>query len=253
VAQLLAKGLMAYYRGAQAETLNQARAYYQGALERDPELVPALIGVAAPEITGSINFIFDAEPSLKRAATFLGRAEQLDPVSPNVRYWTGLLQKARGTYESALHSLYRTIEINPSYTPAYVQIGSVLTQMGRSRESMEPIVYGMRLSPNDPAMSIWTQIAGQAEIDNGRYSAALEWFRRSAELAPNNPNVHRCLAATYALLGDRANAVAQLAEFKRLSTSAATQHSRDQKLLANEAQTSRRLLQGFRLALALAP
>jgi TolB-like protein/DNA-binding SARP family transcriptional activator len=253
VAELLAKGMMAQFRGPQAENLNEARAYYQGALARDPELVPALVGVALPDIMGSINYVFDSGPSLKRAAAYLARAEQLDPNSPNVHFWTGLVQKARGAHERALHSLYRTLELNPSYTPAYAQTASVLTEMGRAPEAMAPLVYAMRLSPNDPNMSIWALIAGRAELENGHDSAALDWLRRSAELAPNNPNTHLCLAATYALRGDRDNAIRQVTEFKRLSVLAATQRSRDQKRFANEEHTGRRLFEGIRVALALAP
>ncbi len=59
VAELIAKGMMAQFRGPQAKNLNEARAYYQGALKREPELVPALIGVAVPDIMGSVNYIFE--------------------------------------------------------------------------------------------------------------------------------------------------------------------------------------------------
>jgi TolB-like protein/DNA-binding SARP family transcriptional activator len=179
VAELVAKGMMAQFRGPQASNLNEARAYYQGALKREPELVPALIGIAVPDIMGSINYIFDSGPSLKRAATFLRRAEQLDPDSPGVHYWTGIMQKARGQFESALRSLYRTLELNPSYTGAYAQTASVLTEMGRNAEAMDPLAYAMRLSPNDPAMNIWMLMAGRAEIENGHDWAALEWLQRS--------------------------------------------------------------------------
>jgi TolB-like protein/DNA-binding SARP family transcriptional activator/Flp pilus assembly protein TadD len=252
VADLIAKGLMAQYRGAQAETLNEARGYYQAALDRDPDLVPALVGVAVPDIMGSINLVYDSGPSLKRAATFLDRAEKHDPDSPLVNYWIGMIRKARGQYRGALYSLYRALELNPSYTPAYAQTASVLTLMGRAPEAMSPVAYAMRLSPNDPTMSVWTLVAGMAELENGHDSAALEWLRRSAELAPNNPNTHRCLAATYALLGDKANAIKQVAEFKRLSAQAATQRTRDQKFMASGEGTLRRLFQGLRIALALA-
>ena len=251
VAELIAKGMMAQFRGPQAKNLNEARAYYQGALKRDPELVPALIGVAVPDIMGSVNYIFDSGPSLKRAAAFLRRAEALDPDAPGVHYWTGIMQKARGQFESALRSLYRTLELNPSFTGAYAQTASVLTEMGRNSKAMDPLAYAMRLSPNDPAMNIWMLMAGRAEIENGHDWAALEWLLRSVELAPDNPNVHLCLAATYALLGDGPNAIKHVAEFKRLSPQAATQRFRDQKRLI-EAQTNRRLFQGVRLALALA-
>jgi Flp pilus assembly protein TadD len=159
-----------------------------------------MIGAAAPDIMGSINYIYDSAPALNRAANLLGRAAELAPTSPNVHFWTGMIQKARGAFDGALYSLRRTLELNPSYTSAYVQAGSVLSLMGRNGEAMAPILYGMRLSPNDPNMSIWALIAGRAELENGHVSAALEWFRRSAELAPKNPNTHMCLAATYALL-----------------------------------------------------
>jgi len=210
IAELLAKGLTAQYRGPAAANIKEAKAYFEGALKRDPSLVPALVGVAAQDVMGSINYIVDAGPSLARATKFLYRAKELDPDSAVVNYWMGMLHKSRGESPAALQSLNRAIELNPSYTPAYAQTGSVLTMMGRTNAAMDPIMYAMRLSPLDPVMGIWTLLAGRAEIENGRDAAALEWFRRSEALVPNNPNVHMRLAATYALTGDRANAVKHL-------------------------------------------
>jgi TolB-like protein/DNA-binding SARP family transcriptional activator len=252
VTELLAKGMMAAARGPQEKNLKEARAYYAGALQRAPDLVPALVGVAAPEIMGSVNFIFDDRRSLGRAEALLYRAGVLDPDAPLVHYWTGVMHKARGESESALQSLHRTLELNPSYTPAYAQTGSVLTEMGRYAEAMEPIVYAMRLSPNDPNLNIWMLIAGRAELENGHYSAALEWLRRSSELAPGNPNTHLCLAATYALLGDRTNAAREVATFKRLSPGSGAPRSRAATQIADDGRSDRKLFQGIRLALAMA-
>ncbi len=61
-----------------------------------------------------------------------------------------------------------------------------------------------------------------------------------------------CLAATYALLGDNANAVKQMAEFRRLSGPARTQLIRDQRLLESENAASPRLRHGMQIAFALA-
>ena len=249
VAELVAKGLMAQYRG-QAEDLNKARAYYEGALRREPDLVPALVGVAVPDITGSSNFIVDSTTSLARASRFLSRAQELDPDSARVHYWIGLLHKARGDYVGSLRSLNHAIELNPSFTPAYAHAGGVLTLMGRANEAMEPISYAMRLSPQDPTMGGWALNAGMAEIEVGHDWAALEWFRRSASLVPNSPNVHRCLSAVYALLGDDENAMRHLAEFKRLGVGATTQRAQDLRMIADGAGP-RRLMQGLRKAYAL--
>jgi TolB-like protein/DNA-binding SARP family transcriptional activator/Tfp pilus assembly protein PilF len=251
VTELLAKGMMAQLRGPQEKNLKEARAYFAGALARDPELVPALVGVAVPEVMGALNYIFDPGPSLKRAATFLQRAAQIAPDTPNVEFWTAMIHKARVENDSALRGLERTIELNPSYTPAYAQTGSILTELGRYDEAMAPIVYAMRLSPNDPSMNIWMLLAGRAEIENDHLAAALDWLRRAAELAPNNPSIHLCLAATYALLDDRANAVAQIGQFKRLSAQG-VDGPRVQRQLADVTKAGRRLVQGVRLALAMA-
>ncbi len=53
VAELLAKGLTAQFRGPQAENLNESRGYFLGALKRDPGLVRAMVGAAgSPDIYG---------------------------------------------------------------------------------------------------------------------------------------------------------------------------------------------------------
>jgi TolB-like protein/DNA-binding SARP family transcriptional activator/Tfp pilus assembly protein PilF len=252
VSELLAKGRMAQFRGPQEKNLKEARAYFAGALAREPGLVPALVGVAIPEVMGALNYVFDAAPSLARAATFVRRAAQIEPDSPDVQFWTGMIHKGRNEQASALRALQRTVELNPSFTPAYAQTGSILTEMGRYDEAMAPIVYAMRLSPNDPSMNIWMLLAGRAEIENGHLAAALDYLRRAAELVPNNPNVRLCLAATYALLDDRANAVAQIGEFKRLSARGVAEQSRLRDQLGDTGKRGRRLFQGVRLALAMA-
>jgi len=65
-----------------------------------------------------------------------------------------------------------------------------------------------------PVMNVF---AGTAELELGQDAAALEWYQRAATLWPGSPNVHRCLTAAYALVGDNANAVKQAAEFRKLA------------------------------------
>jgi TolB-like protein len=254
VRELLAKGAIAQLRGPAAENIVEARNYFEGALIREPTLVPALVGIAAQELMGVVNLILDSRTSTTRAAMLLARARELDPSSPLVEYSTGMLHKARREYAAALRSFYRVLELNPSHTPAYAQIASNLTMLGRAREAMEPIIYAMRLSPQDPMMGIWTLIAGLAELENGHYGAAADWFRRSIALVPNNPNTHRGLAATYALLGDNEGAARQLSVYRRLSARAETQRAREQQFIDNDVFAgSRRLRAGLRMVYALAP
>jgi adenylate cyclase len=248
--ELIARGLTAQMRGPAAENITEALRYFEEALKRQPDLVPALVGAGAQRVMGSVNFILDPGPNLAEAERLLDRAQQLAPDTAIIPYWLGVLAKARGRYDDALRLFERALDLNPSIASAHQQIGSTLTLMGRADEAMPHILYGMRLSPKDPTLGIGCLLAGMAEIELGHDSDALEWFRRSAALVPNNPNIHRLLAAAYALTGDKAKAVTSLAEFKRLApvvsverlTRAATRHD-------DGGKSRSRALRGFALAL----
>jgi tetratricopeptide (TPR) repeat protein len=140
-----------------------------------------------------------------------------NPESSSAYYYRGLSQKLRDELQPALASFTRSVALNPSFAPAYGQIGQVLTSLGRAEEGLEQIRYAMRLSPQDPSMPSWDIFAGQAELELGHDKEALEWLIRAVALSPNSRLANGTLAAAYALAGDRTTAELYTVKFKALT------------------------------------
>jgi len=217
VDELVAQGRAAMHRGPSAQNMAEARTKFAAALQRDPEFVPAMVGAAAERIVSNLEFLADPGSSLQRAEELLDLAIERAPDGAVARFWLGNLQKARGQYDAALRSYQRTLELNPGFLPAHAQIGNIATATGHPSEARPQIWYALRTGPHDPMVPVMNVFAGTAELELGQDAAALEWYQRAATLWPGSPNVHRCLTAAYALVGDNANAVKQAAEFRKLA------------------------------------
>ena len=166
-------------------------------------------------------------------------------------YYLGTLDKARGQPREALKYFMKVIDLNPSYAPAYAQIGHVLSRLGRLDEAMEHVRYAIRLSPKDHGVGIWTLFGGEIALEQGRDDEALDWLTRAIELAPRSAFAHAALAAAYALKGDAASAAKQAAETRRLAPWLTVERMTARLVGPSEKGSEpRRLMQGLRLAFA---
>jgi DNA-binding SARP family transcriptional activator/TolB-like protein len=219
IEEIVAAGWAAVYGSAAANhTLPQAEALFREALRRDPENLRAVLGLAAQHIIAVGNLVVpESEPYLGDAAELIDRILIRNPESSAAYYYRGLLQKFRGELQPALASFTRSAALNPSFAPAYGQIGQVLTSLGRVEEGLDQIRYAMRLSPQDPTMPSWDIFAGQAELELGHDKEALEWLLRAVALSPNSRLANGSLAAAYALAGDRDTATLYTTKFKALT------------------------------------
>lgn len=222
--ELLAAGWGALYGSAAADTLPEAEASFRAVLQRDPDRISAMLGLAAHHIIAVGNLVVpERDPYLGEADNLLNRILVRQPGSSPAYYYRGLLQKLRGELQSALTSFGRSIALNPSFAPAYAQTGQVLTSLGHAEEGLERIRYAMRLSPQDPTMPSWNIFAGQAELELGHDAEGLEWLLRAVALSPDSRLGNGALAAAYALVGDQANTQLYATKFKALTKGVSNQ------------------------------
>jgi|HubBroStandDraft_6_1064221.scaffolds.fasta_scaffold21187_2 DNA-binding SARP family transcriptional activator/TolB-like protein/Tfp pilus assembly protein PilF len=248
---LIMQGWAYQYRGPSRANLANELALFEEALRREPDLQPALVGVAMALTTAVLSSLADdPQRNLDRANELLDRAIEKAPNAYQVYYWKGVLYAASGDYEGALRSLSKCIDINPSATYAHAEIAKVLTRLGRPQEGLDYIQYAIRLSPKDPAIGLFYVTAGEAELELRHDQAAVEWFRRAIVAQPRNPSGYLSLAATYALMGDTRSAAKYWGDFRELSAPG----SRDQliarlksDLPAGVRDTRSRLDKGLRL------
>lgn len=213
-----AKGTAALNRGLTLQNLTEARAYYDEALRRDPNLLPVMTGAAAVSLA-LVRNLLTAEPEthLQQAERILQQALEKDPSNGRGHHFWGELQKLRGRHAAAWQSFTRALELNPSLPYTYGQMGHSLLRAGRPSEAMPYLRYAIRLGPKDPGAGFWCLHAAHAEYELVHHEAALDWAVRAVAMLPDgSPNAHASLAVVYALLGDAPNAEKNAAHVREL-------------------------------------
>jgi DNA-binding SARP family transcriptional activator/TolB-like protein len=255
ISDLVARGRAAEQLGPRRDNLSEALRLFDQALQRHPDYLPAMVGVARVEVVAANNLVeLDPPVDLDRAERLLKAVLEREPNLATAHYNLGLLQKHRRQYEASMQSFQRALELNPSFLASHAQIGNLLTRLGHVREGLERIEYALRLGPKEPARGYWYMFAGQAELDLRHYETALDWFLRADAFMPGCPVVQVWIVSAYAGLGDDAAAAKYAAAFKRLAPSVA------QSLLERPAEHSIgvalqriNLLAGVRRALSARP
>lgn len=252
IADLLAKGWAATTRISMADKTTGADTYFEEVLGRDPDNVSALTGLAAFHIVGSAMFLSANDAAmLEKAEALLSRAINLNPYASLPYYYRGVLEKTRARSQAALEAFDHVLQLNPSYAPAYAQIGQILSRRGQLNEALEHVRYAIRLSPKDHNIGLWCLFGGEIELERGHDEAALEWLSRASDASPRSPFVQAALAAATALQGDRENAKRYAAEARKLAPWL-TREAMIARLtgLSTPGSEPRRLIEGLRKAFA---
>lgn len=247
VEMLIALGAAAHWR----RDSPKAMAYFEEALRRRPNYVPALTGVAIQLVVDSSFYQMKSQANFDRAEELLRRALAISPNDEISHHWLGTIQRHRRNYESALRFLEQALELNPSNVSLHGDIGYTLIQMGRPKEGLEQIQRAFRRIPKGLPTAGWHFFEAEAQIEIGEYGLALVALQRGVEQRPRDPRIHGALAATYALLGDAANAAKHVSELRAVLGSQAFQQLldriNDDKAPAEDPQPRRR--EGLRLAI----
>lgn len=249
---LLARGWASMLRISVTGTNSGADRDFEAVLKRDPDNVSALTGLGAYHASVVAMFLVkETAPHLEKAETYLARAVKLQPNASLPHYFTGILHKTRGRPQEALKSFTRTVELNPSFAPAYAQIGHVLSRIGRLPEALDHVRYAIRLSPKDPNLGLWSTFGGQIELELGNDRAAIDWLTKAAALDPRSPFIRAALAAAHMLQGDKATAAKFVEETRALAPWLTLERMIERLAGLSEAgHEPKRLLQGLRLAFA---
>jgi TolB-like protein/Tfp pilus assembly protein PilF len=217
VERLLAKGWTAFMQSVSAGVPGPAETYFSRALAKDPQNVSALAGLAAHD-TVVAGFRPDLqEARLTRARELLAKAIEKAPFSSLPRYYLGRVYKLSGNLAAARGEFLQAVELNPSYAPAYAEIGQLAGLSGQFDEGLSYIQYAFRLSPRDPAAAAWSVFAGQIEIERGNLPAAISWLERAATLSPRSAMAHAYLAAAHALAGHQSEAAGHVAKVQQIA------------------------------------
>ena len=152
--------------------------------------------------------------SVAQASKALKKAMSLDENNSDAYLVLGYLYLMRHQHDEAIAAAEKSISLNPNGADAYSNLGYILYNSERYDESVEFINKAIRLNPLPPSYYfLWL---GHSKRGLKRYGEAVEAYRKSAEIEPNNIFSHLQLAITYELMGQEKAARAAAAQVVKI-------------------------------------
>jgi len=187
---------------------------YEEALRRDPNLVPALLGLTAAlldEFVGDVHV--DREHALRRADEVSSRAVNLDPT--HVSTW---LRRARvllfmGQWDASLEANARAIRLDPENSWPIEERAWLMNNLGRPAEALALAERAVAMNP--PGDYIALLQACNAHLMLGQFKLAIADCEKAKGVSAEDVWADVNLIAAYALNGDMAKAAAAKAEVLR--------------------------------------
>ncbi|WP_460448302.1 adenylate/guanylate cyclase domain-containing protein [Alsobacter sp. SYSU BS001988] len=191
---------------------------FKQAVAADPDLPKALVGLALCHIRNVVNvWSKDPDNETELADALISKALGIEPDNAWAHYVKALVYRARGLPDRSALELEASFRLDPSFAPAYVQLGQAIMRMGQADKVPEYIEKALRLSPFDPNRSIWLFVLGSAYAYSGDNEAAVRALYRSIQADPDYQNTYALLTAAMYRLGRLDEARSSLAHLLALS------------------------------------
>jgi adenylate cyclase len=201
-----------------AELLYEARRFLERALAIDPTYARAYANLSSTYSTAWSNPL-DHEyldpTALDHAYQSACKAVQLDANLPQAHSQLGLVLTWKCEHEIAVFEFEKAIRLNASFTDWRFALCLVLA--GDPDRAIDVCAAYMRLDPF--FVPIACGFMGLSHYVARHYSEALPLLRECVSRTPNYRHAHTWLAATFAQLGRREEAVAAAAEVLRIEPS----------------------------------
>ena len=185
-----------YWNRRIAESVKQGLAYFQQAIEKDPEYALAYAGVADSYAVGNGGYLGltgrEARPKAKAAAMKAlalddSLAEAHTTLADTYLYFDWDFVKSDQEFR-------RAIAANPNYPTAHQWYAECLYSVGRYDEAIAEAKRAQELVPLSPIISA---SLGAALLYSGRYDEAIEQYKKTMQMDPNIRLVRLDLASAY--------------------------------------------------------
>lgn len=188
-------------------SMRKAIAYYQHAIDRDPNYALAYVGLA-----NAYHELGDGPPKevIPRSRAASEKALQLDEGLAEahsslawvkwIYYWD---------WASAEVEFQRALRLRPNYSTAHGMYAEYLDSRGRFAEAAQERAIAKRLSPVEP---ILYQNGGEHFLYTREFDKAIEQYNEALQLDPSFSLAHEGLWHAYALKGMGKESIENLAE-----------------------------------------
>ena len=204
---------------ADRQRMLDARRQFERALEKNPQYVPGLLGLA----TTYADMVFltwsdDHDLDLERADAAVAQALAVAPQNAIAAYVRAHVFFGRSQLQEAIDSCETSLALDHNYASAYGFLAAMVRLAGHPERSIKLLEQAMLLSPRDPEMWTWLQYLGRAQSDLGQTEDAIANFRKAIAINPAAPAYQWTLLSTaYARARRPAEAREAMDTFLRLS------------------------------------
>jgi serine/threonine protein kinase/Tfp pilus assembly protein PilF len=200
-----------------SEGLRKSFQYFEEAIEKDSTYANAYAGLAESYIMLGAPGIEVMPPReiMPKARNAAMQALKLDDLLADAHAALGCVKL---TYDwdwtGADKEFKRALELNPSYSMAYLYYSSFFTMMGRHEEAIAMIKRALELDPLSLTINV---VLGNQFYHARQYDRAIEHHLNTLEMNPNNSHAHFSLGLAYTQKGVFKEAIEELEKAVTLS------------------------------------
>ena len=174
------------------------------ALQRDPNLVAALVGLAAVLIDRiDYDCQVDRDRLVRRIDDLTGRAVRLNDSQPTTWVFRSKALMYMGQWSASLEASSRGMRAEPYSSELVVGHANLMIMCGRPSDALVLVEQATAMDPQVEAAAV----AGEAHLLLGHYREAVVLFQRAIGLYGDNFLLGLLLASAYANAGDVPSAV----------------------------------------------
>jgi tetratricopeptide (TPR) repeat protein len=231
-----------------AENLKKAIAYFNQAVEKDPNYALAYVGLAdcylllpdygksprkevLPKAKAAVSKALEIDDKLAEAHTSLAllmtkefdnagaenefkRAIELNPNYATAHHWYNLLFVSRGRLDEAMTEIIRAIELDPLSLVINSCVGDIFYLKGEYDQAIHQYRKTLEFDPTFAVVILWL---GKCYRQKGMFEEAIAEFKKARILFGNSPSGLGDLGNGFALSGERNKAIDVLTSLKELS------------------------------------
>jgi DNA-binding winged helix-turn-helix (wHTH) protein/TolB-like protein/lipoprotein NlpI len=225
------------------EGFNKAIEYLNKAIELDPNFVFAYTALSYAYYEASESHLAPRE-AMSKAKYYAERALQMDETMPQAHYqlaWIKMLYE--WDWAGSENGFKRALELNPNLAHSHFGYGTYLSLMGRREDALRELERAKEINPLDiigsnilyrigeydrsiieankaleftPRRISSLQWIAMCFEQKGMYREAIEFFERARQVE-DTPELKAFQAHTYALSGNRDEALKVIEELKEIS------------------------------------
>ena len=129
-----------------------------------------------------------------QAKNLIGRAIELDPTDPMLRFQRGGILQSAGEIASALKSYRKSVQLKPDFSDGWHYMYQIHRDAGNQLEANRILEEGFRACPDSPALLL--EMAERMRLES-RIDRAIEFTQKAIELRPHEAHAFIVLARLY--------------------------------------------------------